>query len=107
MTSSIKYIRVMLWVAFAFSLESASVVHAQVTLEVSKLTCEQLVGYKITTSEKIAMWLSGYHSGKVGNTSLDAQELSASARKLRTYCARHGKALVMDAVEAVLASRRK
>ena len=39
MTSSIKYIRGMLWVAFAFSLEPASVVHAQVTLEVSKLTC--------------------------------------------------------------------
>ena len=100
MTSSIKCIRVMLWVAFAFSLEPASVVHAQVTLEVSKLTCEQLVGYKITTSEKIAMWLSGYHSGKAGNTSLDA-------RKLRTYCARNGKALVMDAVEAVVAGRRK
>ena len=59
------------------------------------------------TSEKIAMWLSGYHSGKVGNTSLDAQELSASARKLRTYCARNGKTLVMDAVEAVVAARRK
>ena len=95
MTSSIKCIRVMLWVAFAFSLEPASVVHAQVTFEVSKLTCDQLVGYKITTSEKIAMWLSGYHSGKTGNTSLDGQELSASAGKLRTYCARNGQSLVM------------
>ena len=107
MYSSIRCIRLMLCVAFALGLEAASVVHAQVTLEVAKLTCDQLVGYKITTSEKIAMWLSGYHSGKSGNTSLDAQELSASARKLRTYCARNGQTFVMDAVEAVLAGRRK
>ena len=107
MTSSIKCIRGMLWVAFAFSLEPASVVHAQVTLEVSKLTCEQLVNYKIATSEKIAMWLSGYHSGKTGNTSLNAQELSGSARKLRSYCARNGQMLVMEAVEAVVATRKK
>jgi acid stress chaperone HdeB len=107
MTRSIRYIHVMVWVAFAFTLGPAPVARAQVTLEVSKLTCEQLVNYKIATSEKIAMWLSGYHSGKTGNTSLNAQELSGSARKLRSYCARNGQMLVMEAVEAVVATRKK
>ena len=84
-----------------FALEPASVVQAQVTLDVSKLTCEQFAGYKIATSEKIAMWLSGYHHGKSGDTSLDAHELTGNARKLRSYCTRNGKTLVMDAVATV------
>jgi acid stress chaperone HdeB len=107
MARSIKSIRVILGITLAFALEPAPVVQAQVMLDVSKLTCEKLVGYKITTSEKIAMWLSGYYNGKSGNTSLDAHELSGNTRRLRSYCARNSQTLVMDALDSVLAGRRK
>jgi hypothetical protein len=99
MTKSIIFV---LAVTFAFALEPAPVAQAQVTLDVSKLTCGQLLSYKMITSEKIAMWLSGYHNGKSGNTSLDTHGLIANAKKLRNYCVRNHQTLVMDAVETVL-----
>jgi len=43
-------------------------VRAQVTLDLSKVTCEQYVGYKITDPKNISIWLSGYFNGKRGNT---------------------------------------
>jgi len=102
MTRSIKSMLVILGATFAFALQPAPVAHAEVTLDVSKLTCEQFLGYKITTSEKIAMWLSGYHNGKRGNTSLGVHGLIGNAKKLRNYCTRNSQTLVMNAVETVL-----
>ena len=95
-----------LGVTFAFTLEPVPVAQAQLTLDVSKLTCGQLLSYKMTTSEKIATWLSGYHNGKSGNTSLDTHGLIRNAKKLRNYCVRNGQTLVMDAVETVLGAAR-
>jgi len=48
-------------------------VRAQVTLDLSKVTCEQYVGYKITDPQNISIWLSGYFNGKRGNTIVDTQ----------------------------------
>jgi acid stress chaperone HdeB len=93
---------VMLAVTFACALEPTSAAQAQVTLDVSKLTCGQMLSYKMTTSEKIATWLSGYHNGRGGNTSLDTHGLLANAKKLRSYCVRNHQTLVMDALETVL-----
>jgi hypothetical protein len=62
--------------ASGFILASASsAAQAQVTVDVSKITCEQFVGYKITNPRNISMWLSGYYNGKRGNTMLDTQGL--------------------------------
>ena len=102
MTRSIKSMLITLWLAFAFALEPPPVAQAEVTLDVSKLTCEQFLSYKLTTSEKIATWLSGYHNGKRGNTSLGIHGLIGNAKKLRSYCSRNSQTLVMDAVETVL-----
>ena len=102
MTRSTKSMLVILGLAFTFALEPAPVAQAEVTLDVSKLTCEQFLGYKLATSEKIAAWLSGYHNGKRGNTSLGIHGLIANAKKLRSYCTRNSQTLVMDAVETVL-----
>jgi hypothetical protein len=95
-----------LGVTLAVALAAAPVAQAQVTLDVSKLTCGQLLSYKIATSEKIAMWLSGYHNGKSGNTALDTHGLVGNAKKLRNYCVRNGQTLVMDAVDTVLGKAR-
>ena len=102
MTSSIKPMLVILGVTFAFALEPAPIAQAQVTLDVSKLTCGKLLSYKFTTAEKIGAWVSGYHHGKRGNTSLDTHGLVDNAKKLRNYCIRNSQTLVMDAVETAL-----
>src|SRR6516165_3797698 len=106
MTSSIKSMGVILGVTFAFVVEPAPIAKAQVTLDVSKLTCGKLLSYKFTTAEKIGACVSGYHNGKHGNTSLHTHGLIDNAKKLRNYCIRNSQTLVMDAVETVLGAAR-
>ena len=77
------------------------IAHAQVTIDISKFTCGQFVGYKITEPKNIALWLSGYYHGKQGNTIVDTQGLVENARKIDDYCLRHMQDTVMQAVEAV------
>ena len=50
------------------TLASAQPVGAQVTVDLSKVTCNQWVGYKITNPQNIALWLSGFQHGKRGDT---------------------------------------
>jgi len=102
MTSSIKSMLVILGITFAFVFEPAPIAQAQVTLDISKLTCGKLLSYKFATAEKIEAWVSGYHHGKRGNTSLDVHGLIENAKKLRNYCTRNSQTLVVDAVETVL-----
>jgi acid stress chaperone HdeB len=75
---------------------------AQVTLDVAKITCDQFTGYKITNPQNIAIWLSGYRSGKRDTTIIDTQGLIANAKKLRDYCNRNPKTPVMQAAETVV-----
>jgi acid stress chaperone HdeB len=58
---------------------------AQVMLDISKVTCDQFAGYKITDPQNIAVWLSGYYNGKRGNTVIDTQAL---AEKLLRFTSR-------------------
>ena len=85
-----------------FALEMVPAARAQVTIDVSKITCDQFTGYKITNPQNIAIWLSGYHSGKRGNTILDTQKLAADTRMLQDYCLRNPQVPVMQAVETLL-----
>jgi acid stress chaperone HdeB len=84
-----------------FALDTIPTARTQVTLDVSKITCEQLRSYRITRPENIAIWLSGYYHGKRDSTTLDTQALVANARKLQTYCGRNPQTLVIQAVETL------
>ncbi len=56
------------------------------TLDVSKVTCDQYVGYTITNPQNIAIWLSGYYNGKRGNPIVDTQGFDAHTKKLQDFC---------------------
>jgi hypothetical protein len=88
------------------ALESVPAAQAQVTLEVSKITCEQYNAYKITNPQNIAIWVNGYYHGKRGDVTLDTQRLVENARKLRDYCRRNRETLVLEAVETLFAKDR-
>ena len=79
--------------------------HAQVTLDLAKVTCEQWSGYKITNPQNIALWLSGYYNGKRGNTVIDTQGLAAENQKLRDFCITNAKMPVMEAVEKLMGAK--
>jgi hypothetical protein len=88
------------------ALEVVPAARAQITLDVSKITCEQYNGYKITNPQNIAIWVSGYYHGKRGDVTLETQRLVENARKLRDYCRRNPQTLVMQAVETLFATER-
>ena len=84
------------------SLERVPAARAQVTLDVSKITCDQYTGYKVTNPQNIAIWVSGYYHGKRGDTVVDMQKLLADTKTMERYCIQNPQALVMNAVETVL-----
>ena len=51
---------------------------AQVTVDVSKITCDQFTLYKITDPQNIAIWLSGYYHGQRNSTLIDTQQLAVN-----------------------------
>lgn len=68
------------------ALLAAPVARAQVTVDVSKITCDQFLGFSVADPRDIAIWLSGYYHGKQGITLLEPQTLKQNAEKLKTAC---------------------
>ena len=76
--------------------------NAQVTLDLGKVTCGQLVTYKIANPKYISIWISGYYHGTQGKMVLDTQKLVENADKLEAYCQKNPDVLVLKAVETAL-----
>ena len=79
---------------------------AQITLDVSKVTCEQFWLRKIANPEKIAIWLSGFYNGKTGNTVIDTQRLETAIRDVTEFCRTNFNLTLMQAAEAVMAQSK-
>ena len=76
---------------------------AQETLDVAKITCEQLVMEQLASpSRDVVLWLSGYYNGKRNNTIIEPLTIKKYEEQLNYYCYKHGDATVMDAVKNVL-----
>jgi hypothetical protein len=80
---------------------------AQVTLDVSKLTCEQFAMYKVTNPKYLAVWLSGYDHGKRGDAVIDMQQLVANTEKLEDYCLKNPHVPMMKAAETILEPQKQ
>jgi acid stress chaperone HdeB len=78
--------------------------HAQVTVDVTKVNCDQFVHHKISEPRLIAAWLSGYYNAKRNNRVIDLQTLEENMSKVNNYCSdeKNFKVPVMKAVEQVL-----
>ena len=78
-------------VGLIFALETVPAVRAQVTVDVSKITCDQFNGYKVTNPKNIAIWLSGYYHGERGETTVDTQQLAGYAKNCANPAMSRGK----------------
>jgi acid stress chaperone HdeB len=81
-------------------------VHAQVTVDISKITCEQFWLRKVANPEKVAIWLSGFYNGKTGNTVIDTPNLEIAGRDVADYCRMNFNQTLMQAAEAVMAASK-
>ena len=76
--------------------------HAQQTIDVAKITCNQFMLGNISNSRTITLWLFGYYDGGLKNTVIDVASMQNSSRDLVRYCMDHSDALVMDAAKNIL-----
>ena len=86
------------------ALSSVSTVQAQVTVDASKITCDQFVHSKVAPTRTVAAWLSGFYSGKRDNRVIDLQNFEANLSKLENFCyeEKNYKLPVMQAIEKVI-----
>jgi hypothetical protein len=75
---------------------------AQVLVDVSKITCNQFLTYKIENPKYITAWLSGYYHGTRRDMTVDLQALIADADKVEAYCFTKPEVLLVEAVKTVL-----
>jgi acid stress chaperone HdeB len=85
--------------ALVLALVAVPVAQAQVTIDFSKITCDQLLGYKIINPDEIAMWLSGYYNAQRGSTIVDTETLAAQKRELQDHCLRNPRVPIMQAID--------
>jgi len=85
----------------ASSLLAVPPARAQVTIDVTKITCEQFISWSLTDPRYIILWLHGYTNGKRNNTLIDQEQLKEDGAKVRDYCRSNRTNSVMQAVEAV------
>ena len=85
-----------------FALLVVSAALAQVTIDVSKITCNQYILDQVTDFRTLTAWLHGFYSGKRNNTVVDVQALERIADKVEDYCRSHRDMPLMQAVETTL-----
>jgi acid stress chaperone HdeB len=87
---------------------AAPTARAQVMIEVSKITCEQYLGFSVADPRDINIWLSGYYHGKEGTTVFEPQRLKETAEKVKAECLKqaNSKLPVMQAVQKVQGSSK-
>jgi hypothetical protein len=86
---------------------SASPLQAQVTIDVSKITCSQYLQAKISSPNLIAAWLSGYYNAKRNNLRIDPEAMQDNVNKVKNFCSdeKNFKVPVMKAVENMLGKK--
>jgi acid stress chaperone HdeB len=81
---------------------------AQVTIDVAKITCGQFLAYSVADPKEIALWLSGYYTGKRGgSTVIDTQSLKSNYDQVRGYCLVNQNMPLVQAVETLFGSKER
>lgn len=74
----------------------------KMVVDMSKLTCGELIKLGFQDFAGVTMWLSGYYNASVRSTVIDLYESAHAAKKVKDYCERSPRAAVMSAAEQTL-----
>ena len=80
---------------------------AQVTVDASKITCDQFVHGKMGEPRIVAAWLSGFYNGKRNNAVIDTQKFQANLNTLEKFCydEKNFSLPVMQAIERTMSAK--
>jgi acid stress chaperone HdeB len=79
---------------------------AQMTIDVTKITCEQFLAGKVADSRSVTIWMSGYYHGMTRNTVLDVNALQQDSQAVMDYCIGHPSVILMDAVTTLFGKKK-
>lgn len=63
--------------------------HAQVNVDMNRITCRNLLGYDSASKNFVTYWMSGYYSASKNNDLLEFERLQKNADRAVAYCKRH------------------
>ena len=89
-----------------FTLVGISSTQAQMTVDLTKVTCKQFVTYEITDARSLSLWLSGYFNAQRKNTTVDVSAFREKSDALKEYCLSHFETPLMDAAKTVIDLKR-
>ena len=90
-----------------FAVFVGSSCQAQVTIDASKITCDQFVHGKMGAPRTVAAWLSGFYNGKRNNALIDTQKFQANLNNLEKFCydEKNFSIPVMQAIERTMSAK--
>ena len=86
-------------VALALTLPVASPAAAQVTIEMSDITCKDFAGYDAETQDFIGNWMRGFWMSTKNLTVIDSKYVKRNSEKIARYCKKLPKSKLMDAIQ--------
>jgi len=81
---------------------------AQVTIDASKITCDQFVHGRMGEPRIVAAWLSGFYNGNRNNAVFDTQKFQANLNALEKFCydEKNFSLSVMQAIERTMGAAK-
>ncbi|MGJ0452732.1 MAG: HdeA/HdeB family chaperone [Methylocystis sp.] len=73
--------------------------NAQVTIEMSEITCKQFAEYDADTQDFVANWMRGYFSSKNNITVIDSRYVRRNTDKITHYCKKKPNSSLMEAIQ--------
>jgi len=85
-----------------------SFAHGQVTIDATKITCDQFVHGKVGPTRSVGLWLSGFYNGKRDSVSFDLQRFQANLSRVERFCyiEKNFQTRVLQAIEHVLGDQK-
>ena len=79
--------------------------HAQLTVEMANIRCEQYLAMPPSQSRNFSSWMSGWYSYKVGKTSVDLIAHDKNIVNVKDWCKYHPKETVMSGLDKAAAGK--
>jgi hypothetical protein len=95
-----------LYALAAISLFTAWPARAQLTVDMSKVTCKQFVTYEITDARSLSIWLSGYFNAQQKNMIIDVSKFRERSDALKEFCLTDQDVALMEAAKTVIGTRK-
>jgi acid stress chaperone HdeB len=95
-----------LYAMAAIAFLTACPAHAQLTVDMSKVTCRQFVTYEITDARSLSIWLSGYLNAQQNNMVVDVSKFRSRSNALKEFCLTHQDLGLMEAAKTVVGAKK-